>query len=188
MNDNFIGVFKNAFSNQYCDVVIQHFENCQKSGLTLNRTEPSKSVADDSLLYLTSATSLNLVHSQELVTEFTARFSEYFSAYASNYPQLSTMHGLSVYSMKVQKTEIGQGFHAWHCESGDKQVVNRVLAYTLYLNDVADGGETEFLYQHHREKAEQGKLVIWPAGFTHTHRGNPPLTNTKYIITGWVEF
>jgi len=24
--------------------------------------------------------------------------------------------------------------------------------------------------------------------FTHTHRGNPPLSNTKYIMTGWLEY
>jgi hypothetical protein len=58
----------------------------------------------------------------------------------------------------------------------------------LYLNDVEDGGETEFLYQRMRVKPKQGTLLIWPAGFTHTHRGNPPLSNNKYVITGWSEF
>jgi hypothetical protein len=53
---------------------------------------------------------------------------------------------------------------------------------------VQEGGETEFLYQHMRVKPEQGTLVIWPAAFTHTHRGNPPLSNEKYIVTGWTEF
>lgn len=185
---NFIGVYKNVFSEQYCNAVIHHFENCEKTGLALVRTQPSKLVANDSLLYLTGVNSLNLIHSQELATEFTAKFSDCFSDYANNYSAVLDMQGLSVYSMKVQKTQIGQGYHAWHCESGDKQVANRVLAYTLYLNNVDEGGETEFLYQHQREKAELGKLVIWPAGFTHTHRGNPPISNTKYIVTGWVEF
>ena len=30
-------------------------------------------------------------------------------------------------------------------------------------------------------------MVIWPAGFTHCHRGNPPLDRDKYILTGWLE-
>jgi len=60
--------------------------------------------------------------------------------------------------------------------------------WMVYLNDVEEGGETEFLYQHKRLKPEQGTLVIWPASFTHTHRGNPPLSNDKYIVTGWTEF
>ena len=57
----------------------------------------------------------------------------------------------------------------------------------LYLNYVDDGGETEFLYQHKRFKPEAGKLLIWPAPWTHLHRGNPPLKGEKYIITSWIE-
>ena len=62
------------------------------------------------------------------------------------------------------------------------------LTFILYLNDIEEGGETEFLYYSKRIKAEKGKLIMWPAGFTHTHRGNPPLTDVKYILTGWLEF
>jgi hypothetical protein len=185
---DFIGVFEKAFSKEYCEAVIKHFDNCQKVGLASQRTGDPKTFKDDTLFYLTGFNCLNLIHSQELVIDFTNKFQECFLTYANNYSELSIMKGLSVHAMKVQKTEIGQGYHIWHCESGDKQIANRVLAYTLYLNDVTEGGETEYLYQHKRVKAEQGKLVIWPAGFTHTHRGNPPLSNTKYIITGWVEF
>jgi hypothetical protein len=31
-------------------------------------------------------------------------------------------------------------------------------------------------------------MVIAPAGFTHTHRGNTPVSNDKYILTSWVLF
>ena len=55
----------------------------------------------------------------------------------------------------------------------------------LYLNDNFDGGETEFLYQNRREEAREGDVLIFPAGFTHTHRGNPPIGGTKYLITSW---
>ena len=53
-----------------------------------------------------------------------------------------------------------------------------------YLNDVDDGG-TEFLYQNLITPAEKGLTLIWPAGFTHTHRGVVSQTKTKYIATGW---
>jgi hypothetical protein len=56
----------------------------------------------------------------------------------------------------------------------------------IYLNDVNDGG-TEFKYQNHLEKAEQGKLLIWPAEWIFTHKGQISNTTTKYILTGWFE-
>ena len=63
-----------------------------------------------------------------------------------------------------------------------------MFAFTLYLNDVEEGGETEFLYLSRRIEAKVGRLAIFPASFEYTHRGNPPISNEKYILTGWVEF
>ena len=89
--------------------------------------------------------------------------------------------------MKIQKTEPAQGYHVWHSENTQKHHSSRLLTWILYLNTIEDGGESEWLYLSKRSKAQEGKLVLWPAGFTHTHRGNPPLKETKYIMTGWVE-
>ena len=56
----------------------------------------------------------------------------------------------------------------------------------IYLNDVPDGeGETEFLYQRRRIKPTKGTVVIFPAGYTHVHKGNTMFTTDKYILTGW---
>ena len=91
-------------------------------------------------------------------------------------------------SVKLQKTEPGGGYHVWHSErtAGFLSGQLRELAYTIYLNDVDEGGETEFLMQHRRVQPKKGLLLIWPAYFTHKHRGNPPLKGEKYIATGWI--
>ena len=57
-----------------------------------------------------------------------------------------------------------------------------------YLNDVTDGGETEFYHQQLKIKAERGKTLIWPVDWTYTHRGVVSNTQEKYIITGWYDF
>ena len=59
------------------------------------------------------------------------------------------------------------------------------MVWSIFLNDVEEGGETEFLYHSMRVKAKKGSMLLFPAGFTHLHRGNPPMSNTKYIATGW---
>jgi hypothetical protein len=89
--------------------------------------------------------------------------------------------------MRIQKTLPGGGYHLWHIESGDTlHMLKRVLVFTIYLNDVEEGGETEFLYQSLRVKPVKGRIVMWPASFPFVHRGNPPLSKEKYILTSWL--
>lgn len=91
-------------------------------------------------------------------------------------------------NFNMQRYEPGEGFYGWHCERASLKYSNRVLVWAIYLNDVADRGETEFLYQQHFEEAEAGKLVIWPSDWMYTHRGVPSPTQRKYILTGWFDF
>ena len=56
----------------------------------------------------------------------------------------------------------------------------------MYLNNDFEGGETEFLYQKRRIQPEPGTIVIWPAQWTHQHKGNMVLSGNKYIVTGWI--
>ena len=62
----------------------------------------------------------------------------------------------------------------------------RAFVFSIYLNDVEEGGETEFLHFSKRVKPKTGRIVIWPAAFPYLHRGNPPLSGEKYILTSWM--
>ena len=95
--------------------------------------------------------------------------------------------------IQAQKYDINKGgYPYWHSEvypqAGHNEALHRVLLFMFYLNDVEEGGETEFLYQSIRVKPKQGTMVVCPSSFTHTHRGNPPLKGDKYMINGWVEY
>ena len=189
--DKFIGIYEDAFSSVFCKKVIDHFDDMQKNGFTKNRQEINnghlKIEKEDDSLFLHSMEELNL-YSGNFLEEFNDIFWKKYNIYANEFSVLNMFPKHNNYSFKVQKTKIGGGYHIWHCETSSKESCHRILAWTLYLNDVEEGGETEFLYQNMRVKPKQGTLVIWPAGFTHVHRGNPPLSNQKYIVTGWVEF
>ena len=105
--------------------------------------------------------------------------------YATAFPGTE---GAISYEVKLQKTPIKGGYSVWHAEHGPGDLAYRTVTWLLYLNDVEEGGETEFLYQGFKQKATKGTLVIFPASYTHTHRGNPPYSNAKYVITGWGNF
>ena len=87
--------------------------------------------------------------------------------------------------IKMQHTPEGGGYHHWHYEAMGLSHSPRNLVWMMYLNEDFEGGETEFLDQKRRVKPTTGTVLIWPAGFTHTHKGNLVLSGDKYILTGW---
>ncbi|MDO5609679.1 MAG: 2OG-Fe(II) oxygenase [Pseudomonadota bacterium] len=84
------------------------------------------------------------------------------------------------------------GYPYWHCElyprAADPETLHRHLLWTLYLNDDFNAGETEFFYQQRKITPKTGSLLIAPAAFTHTHRGNQPQDGDKFIATSWILF
>jgi len=92
------------------------------------------------------------------------------------------------HNTKIQYYDKGWGFYKWHAENdGAPHVIQRHLVFSTYLNDVENGG-TEFLYQDYVTEAKKGSTIIFPAGWTHTHRGQISQNQEKYIITGWFNF
>jgi hypothetical protein len=84
------------------------------------------------------------------------------------------------------------GYPRWHCEQvpllDRGESLHRVVLWTIYLNDGFQDGETQFLYQGRKIRPRRGSLLIAPAAFTHTHRGNRPRGRDKYIATSWILF
>ena len=88
----------------------------------------------------------------------------------------------------LQKYEPKEGYFIKHYERFGFLTVYRHLAFMTYLNDVRDGGETEFVYQKLKIKPETGLTLLWGCDWTFTHRGITSPTETKYIATGWYSY
>lgn len=101
--------------------------------------------------------------------------------------QMPMLHTQDVVIQKSNADTFDQ-YSRWHSEAGELSNCDRAMAWMIYLNDDFEGGETEFKFQKHREKPETGKLVLWPASFTHTHRGGMITDGIKYIATGWIHY
>ena len=91
-------------------------------------------------------------------------------------------------NIKIQKYEPGQSYFGWHCESTGYEGNNdTILVFSTYLNTIKKGGETAFFYQKEKIKPMEGKTILFPSFWTHTHKGNIT-KETKYIITGWYTY
>jgi hypothetical protein len=184
MTQDFLGIYKDAYSDEYCNALISYYDSMEINGLTFHRDESTAIQKDDRCIYSGESYMAHGI----MFKEFCARFwDRSYAEYQKRFNILNSIDHHQIYTVKIQKTKIGGGYHLWHCETGTRAESSRVLNFILYLNDVEDGGETEFLYYHKRIKPKKGTLILFPAGLTHTHRGNPPLSGNKYILTGWVE-
>ena len=87
---------------------------------------------------------------------------------------------------QIQHYKPGEGYHKWHIDGAQMNSCDRAMVYMTYLNDVTEGGGTMFYHQKVTTKAVKGKTLIFPAGYTHLHKGEISKTQHKYIITGWI--
>lgn len=204
---DFIEVYDNVVSKEWCEETIRMFERFDEQGFTISRQkwdgEAENRKKDNQLFFPYTyekhwLKDSQIAYNEEFLTteydylrmrtgsEFSKALEQAGRNYIDKYSSLS-IYDLNIYECKIQRTAPGGGYHVWHHEQASN-TMRRVLTWILYLNDDFEAGETEFLYQQRRVAPKTGSLVVWPAPFTHEHRGNPPINGTKYIITGWTEW
>jgi hypothetical protein len=121
----------------------------------------------------------------EFIQYINYKLTKGLDSYVIEHPDLANVQKFVLEGYNIQRYLPGEGFFNWHCENpGYTNGGDRILAWMIYLNDLEAGG-THFKSQNHTEKAEAGKFVMWPAFWTHFHKGQISETETKYIITGW---
>jgi len=192
---DFIGVFPNALSEKSCQDIIAGYNQMSDLGKLINRQEEegaAKIHKDNEYFFVRPdriGDGFDFSIANSWVNNFVSASWACYQQYAKKYGVLQSLAKHQFYmNVKVQKISPSGGYHVWHCEHACRQSGSRALLVIAYLNDVEEGGETEFLYQSRRIAPKQGTIMICPSGFTHTHRGNPPLSGDKYIINGWIEF
>jgi hypothetical protein len=180
--NNFLEVYDKTFLPEQCKKIIDYINDLEERTILIDMPTPNHIIDDKGV---------NLVHHYDFkswswIAEFILpTITSYVNDYLQKYSILAPQRFL-LYDVKVKKINEGGGFHTWHYESASYDTLDRILVVQLYLNTIEEGGETEFLYLKKRVNAEEGRIIIFPAGFTHTHRGNPPLNRDKYILTTWV--
>ncbi len=186
---DFIEVIPNALTQQECEIVLDDFSVMQSQGMLWETQNPNQKINDSRASYTTALmTNMKGTCRNHVITPISNYVRAYVEAHQEGMFSPKTKVDMAIEDVLVQKTEPTQGYHVWHSERQTLGSMTRAVAWIVYLNDIQEGGETEFLYYSKRIKAEAGKLIIFPANFTHAHRGNPPLSDAKYIMTGWYRF
>lgn len=189
---DFIAIYRDVYPDGYCQHLIKEFERLVNSGAGNNRQSGEgaapKHAKNDMQLLLNFGVHAVAPFNNVLSTDvFFSGLQKCYDAYTEEFSVLKNDKIMGT-AMKMQRTNPGGGYHIWHSEQGSGVHADRVLVYMLYLNTLTqeEAGETEFLYQQRRLKPEENTMVIWPAAYTHAHRGNTVFgERSKYIVTGW---
>ena len=187
IDNNFIGIFDNFFKDDFINKCVNYFDFCQK--LNMYHERKDKERRNDKHIIIDheyeEIKNSGIEAKSEFLGEFTNVFyEEIYKIYLEKFPYLKYSTN-RILNLKIQKTLPTEGYHVWHYEQDGMLFGNRQTTFILYLNDVNNGGETEFLYQSCRISPKKNRFILWPAAYTHVHRGNPPLNESKYIATGW---
>jgi len=184
LNPDFIGSWILEYS--LCNDLIDFFESNsikQREGETTSGlNKESKDRTDIS------------IQAKDIVAEGNEIFIKYFESlfecyedYNRKWPFLKEIIGnLDIGPCNLGRYNKGQHFQSLHCERSSIDNLSRIFAFMTYLNNVDEGGSTYFKHYDLEIYPQKGLTLIWPAEWTHAHKGNKIIAGSKYIITGWL--
>ena len=186
LTPNFIGSW--TIDHSLCDEIIAYYEkNKQKQSQGVTSEGMNRAIKDRRDMTL-KPQELNLPGNEIYKVYFQSLF-ECYKDYNLQWPFLSSIVShLEIGTFNIGKYTKGQHFQKIHTERASLGSLHRLLAFMTYLNDVEDGGSTYFSHYDLDIKPKKGLTIIWPAEWTHAHKGNVVNSGSKYIITGWLTF
>ena len=179
--------FKDFISHEKCDEMIDWFEtnsHLQIDGsvcrtlngesdnyvaLDLKKAKQSNPPPDDQISHLMS----NIIF-------------DTYKCYSDIRPAPQSNICARDYSLRVY--EKNDGYFKQHVDQNAGGTALRIFAIIMYLNDVLEGGETEFPHYNIKIKPEKGKVLIFPCNYLFPHQGNISISNDKYIATSFINY
>ena len=189
--DNLIRVYDDVVDEESCERLIQMFENSKD-------TQPVKLDDGDNSI---SFTQLIMVEHKEWES-VQAGMLEVFQDYIMRYnidvslksKQWPETYGYEAIRMKRYLDNDYDRFDP-HVDVLNYETARRFLAFFIYLNDVEEGGETEFVNLHKpgtyvpfKVEAKRGRLLMFPPLWPWYHAGRKPISNNKYIIHSYCHY
>jgi hypothetical protein len=184
---SFVYSKKGSLSKELCDqiIIIHNNDETKKDGSTLGGV--NKNIKDTTDIVINFDSNIYIELQEILKTELMNTLPQYINSFP-NIQKYSDFFDCNFFidMFIIQKYDKNKGKYIYHNDSkiDYKNKKYRMFTFIWYLNDVYEGGETEFI--NFKIIPEKGKLLIFPATFVFPHCGNIPISNDKYILTGWI--
>ena len=183
-------------SEEICDEVLDFYNNNKSSQIsgTIGSDEKNDGSQNkfDPIVNVEAkkCTQLNIIPNAQELTLYNIHLQAILDDYKQKYKWADFVKTYDIIeNMIIQHYKPGEGFYKWHMEqNGYANTVYRHLVFMTYLNDVENAGTEFYHFPDLKIQARKGLTLIWPAGWTHTHKGVISNVDEKYIITGWYSF
>lgn len=182
---SFIFECENALPDFLCDDIVNRFEaniDDQYQGRVGSEMGENKTLKKTTDLVVTGKD-----HWQDVQNNLFRSLAMSLQDYSQLYPYFSDLKRFKDCGYNLQRYQQGDFYH-WHVDADNNALANRQLVAIWYLNDVTQGGETDFYHQQISVKPVKGKLLLFPPFWTHQHRAAVIEEGVKYIATTWITF
>ena len=183
--NSFIFEKKNALPDFLCDDMVARFEANEadqyqgRVGVDMNDNTDLKKTTD--------VIASGKAHWKDVDNNLFRSLAMALKEFKEIYPYFSDMGRFKDMGYNLQRYREGEYYH-WHVDSDNVGLASRQLVALWYLNDVEEGGTTDFLFQKASVTPEKGTLMLFPPFWTHEHRAGVVIKGVKYIATTWITF
>ena len=191
--DRYIKVYDDVIDADSCNLLIGKFESAEEDQYeVIRQAERDKAIA---------FTQINLANSADW-TSVQNGMLEVYQDYIFHYindcniqpKQWPTTYGYEAIRIKRYLDNDYDRFDP-HVDVMNNETARRFLAFFVYLNNVDEGGETEFVQLTKpgthiplKIKAQQGRLLMFPPQWMYYHAGLKPVSNSKYLIHSYCHY
>ena len=191
--DRYIKIYDDVIDADSCNMLIGKFESAEEDQYEeVRQAERDKAIA---------FTQINLVNNDDWTTVQNGML-EVFQDYILHYindcniqpKQWPTTYGYEAIRIKRYLDNDYDRFDP-HVDVMNQETSRRFLAFFIYLNDVDEGGETQFVQLTKpgthiplKIKPQQGRLLMFPPQWMYYHAGLKPVSNSKYLIHSYCHY
>ena len=154
-NPNFIGAY-NIENDSLCEKIVSFFEenkDLQSQGAVGDGVDEKIKKSTDITIYPNNLKEEKFF----LFKDYLNSLNKCYQDYRETYPFLKKfITKVDLGYFNIQKYLPGGHFAELHSERTSLQNLHRLFAWMTYLNDVKEGGETEFKYQKIKIKPKKG--------------------------------
>jgi len=181
LND-LIKIHDNALEPEICDYLISLFEQCSDKQERIENDSKPNFTQFNFTENRNLSTETNEIHNLIIKKVFEYRDLYYEFIDKRVFPE---EHAFEQFRIKRYNPG-GDDWFDTHVDVTNHESSRRFLSFMWYLNDVETGGNT--IFDGMMIKPKRGTLVIFPPLWMYPHRGEPPLSGPKYIMSAYLHY